>query len=297
MAETPFVAPTPLPFVAPTPVTGVGGGGNGNGGNGGGGSSSGGSNSSNSSPGGSSSGGDSPVITGDTYIRKLKFIINSRLNDEHNTLNNSNAFINPDQPIFNFIPANATNLSVIEKKKLTLSDLRFHRANVQDENKNTKLFYLVENTNSNLITHFIDHNDASKVYPELELDLLDGKIPIYDIVKVFNLLAEDPDGITGQLFNLYNNICQRFPDANGLQYHANNIRSGQSTLKDTFDSFVKSNEFKDKIIITDSVISDSVHSSETVFKGSYEDIMVEINKTLFEPWYKECGIDLDGTFR
>ena len=63
-----------------------------------------------------------------------------------------------------------------------------------------------------------------------------------DIIGVFNQVT-DIDGITGQVYRLYNASFKRFPDAKGLNYWINKNQSGENTIKQTSKSFLASEEF------------------------------------------------------
>lgn len=281
------------PFVAPTQVTGVGGNGNGNGGG------------SSSSSGGSGGSSSTPATTNTTYPNTNdKHIPNLRLIEEYPLnfdVKNNNTIVNTDAVkintnIKNIIPFDATNESIIEKNKYVLGDLDFHRVNVQDKDKNTKLFILVEIKNENDVSYYIDYDEASKKYPQLEIKLNDSKIYIKDILSVFEQLTYDYDKITGHVKNLYS-ICGRFPDPDGLRFHANNISSGKLTIKETIEFFANSNEFKNYLTIEDHAGFDVIHHTETAgFTGSLEAIVNEISKPVSEPWYNQDCLELAGTF-
>ena len=67
-----------------------------------------------------------------------------------------------------------------------------------------------------------------------------------DIIDVFNLV-EDIDGITGQIFRLYNAAFGRFPDKEGFSYWIKMNKSKMNTYKETAASFINSKEYEEHL--------------------------------------------------
>tara|TARA_Y100001968_G_scaffold5395_2_gene4768 strand:- start:4632 stop:5819 length:1188 start_codon:yes stop_codon:yes gene_type:complete len=66
-----------------------------------------------------------------------------------------------------------------------------------------------------------------------------------DIKETFNQLT-GIDDVTGRIFRLYNSALGRFPDADGLKYWIEKNLTGENTYRQTCESFIISEEFKNK---------------------------------------------------
>ena len=54
------------------------------------------------------------------------------------------------------------------------------------------------------------------------------------------------DDVTGKMFRVYNAAFNRFPDSDGLEYWIEKNGSGENTHRQVAESFLASNEFKEK---------------------------------------------------
>ena len=64
-----------------------------------------------------------------------------------------------------------------------------------------------------------------------------------DIQNIFNSITK-VDELTGKIFRLYNSAFRRFPDADGFNYWVERNQSEENSYRQTADSFIISNEFK-----------------------------------------------------
>jgi len=106
-----------------------------------------------------------------------------------------------------------------------------------------KSMYLVEDKETNTITNFIDPGHVLKQDPKAKIEFEDTNFYVNDITNVFDQLDSDEDGITKQVFGVYDQFG-RFADPGGLKHHSDNIREGRSDLRSTIESFSISDEFK-----------------------------------------------------
>ncbi|WP_269603685.1 DUF4214 domain-containing protein [Prochlorococcus marinus] len=106
-----------------------------------------------------------------------------------------------------------------------------------------------------------------------------------DIVGVFNLIKSEDD-ISGKIYRLYNAAFSRFPDNSGLQYWIEKNVSGENTYKQTANSFLISEEFKNTYG-TDS-------SNHDYITNLYSNVL---NRTPdiegFEYWYNQIETGLE----
>ena len=54
------------------------------------------------------------------------------------------------------------------------------------------------------------------------------------------------DDVSGKMFRVYNAAFNRFPDSDGLEYWIEKNESGENTERQVAESFLGSNEFKEK---------------------------------------------------
>ena len=68
---------------------------------------------------------------------------------------------------------------------------------------------------------------------------------IVDIKRTFDQVKAKDD-VTGKMFRVYNAAFNRFPDSDGLEYWIEKNGSGENTERQVAESFLASNEFKEK---------------------------------------------------
>ena len=68
---------------------------------------------------------------------------------------------------------------------------------------------------------------------------------IAEIEATFDLVKAKDD-VTGKMFRVYNAAFNRFPDSDGLEYWIEKNGSGENTERQVAESFLASNEFKEK---------------------------------------------------
>ena len=148
-----------------------------------------------------------------------------------------------DRKITNLFHVNVSLMGHFPRRFGRLKTVNFTLANaVNLQTDDIKPICLVEDKETKTITNFIDLGHVLKQDPKAKIEFEDTNFYVNDITNVFDQLDNDRDGITNQVFNLYDQFG-RFPDPGGLQHHSNNIREGRTTLKGTIGSFAESVEF------------------------------------------------------
>lgn len=99
----------------------------------------------------------------------------------------------------------------------------------------------------------VDYNPATGVV-SLHGMGVDVTLPALDRIQFKDgTLAFDTDGVSGQMFRLYQAVFGREPDAEGLGYWVRHQDAEQSTFQDVVQSFMNSPEFKQRYGSEDSL--------------------------------------------
>ena len=125
-----------------------------------------------------------------------------------------------------------------------LSDFKIIRGQAREEGSDEiRNCYLIVDKGDDKITSFFDPKWSLLQDPNAEIKCADANLSVEDIENVYTQLDNDQDVHTKQIFALYD-LCGRFPDSEGLNFHTNNLRNRKATLEETVATFSNSSEFQ-----------------------------------------------------